>query len=182
MPHGSVALEAGGTNAIGRMLGLLGDEWNLLIVQQSRVLTGAEILVHRDGEYLPTARGRSLWPLLMLIWDWERTWVPDHAGLLPAMGHNSCGHSFSPILRCTSCQRPATPKNVDLTQRPFFGVLLIAIQWAHRWFATPDGPAVVARHTDCGQPLTAELACAQCDRRLIGTEVTVSPETGSGSP
>jgi len=85
VPHGSVALEAGGTNAIGRMLGLLGDEWNLLIVQQSRVLTGAEILVHRDGEYLPTARGRSLWPLLMLIWDWGA-----HLGARPrrsAPGH-----------------------------------------------------------------------------------------------
>jgi len=314
VPHGSVALEAGGTNAIGRMLGLLGDEWNLLIVQQSvlgarryshfaarlpishavlanrlRVLTGAELLVHRDGEYLPTARGRSMWPLLMLIWEWERTWVSDHAGLLPAMCHSSCGHRFSPVLRCASCQRPASPENVELTLGPsgawersvpvastrrrsdgqsasfaaargaglfpetmsvlgnrwaaalllasflglarftdfqtqlgppptllaerlktfadigvlcgpdttktqrgdylltdkgraFFGVLLAAVQWAHRWFAAPDGPAVVARHTDCGRALTAELACDQCGSRLIGTDVIVSPAAESESP
>ena len=28
-------LERDGANAIGRMLGLLGDEWNLVIIQQS---------------------------------------------------------------------------------------------------------------------------------------------------
>jgi len=28
-------LPAGGTNAVGRMLGLLGDEWTLLILQQA---------------------------------------------------------------------------------------------------------------------------------------------------
>nr|WP_313673025.1 winged helix-turn-helix transcriptional regulator [Mycolicibacterium sp.] len=310
MRHPPAALHAGGTNAIGRMLGLLGDEWNLLIIQQSvlgarryghfaarlpishavltnrlRVLTGAELLAHRDGEYLPTARSRSLWPMLMLIWEWERTWVPDHAGLLPAMCHARCGQGFSPVLRCGSCQRPATPENVDLTLGPsgarersapvastrrraegqpaagqaglfpetmsvlgnrwaaalllasflgttrftdfqsqlgipptllaerlktfgdigvlrgppttktqrgvylltdkgraFFGVLLTAVQWAHRWFATPDGPAVVTRHTDCGRPLTAELACGRCGRRLIGAEVTVRPAEGSESP
>jgi DNA-binding HxlR family transcriptional regulator len=305
VPHASAALAAGDTNSIGRMLGLLGDEWNLLIVQQSvlgarryshfaarlpishavlahrlRVLTGEELLLHCDGEYLPTPRSRSLWPLLMLILEWERTWVPDHAGLLPAMGHTSCGHRFSPVLRCASCRRPATPENVELALGPsgawersvpaastrrraeghtaarraglfpetmcvlgnrwaaalliaaflgatrftdfqsqlsappsllterlktfvdigvlcppqrgvyrltdkgraFLGVLLAAIQWAQRWFRTPDGPAIVARHTDCGQPLSVELACGRCGSRLTGAEVTVSPAEGSESP
>ena len=28
-------------------------------------------------EYLTTARSRSLWPVLVSIWEWERRWVPD---------------------------------------------------------------------------------------------------------
>ena len=38
------ALERGGANAIGRMLGLLGDEWNLVIIQQA--LMGASRYSH----------------------------------------------------------------------------------------------------------------------------------------
>src|ERR1700684_4285676 len=39
-------LSAGGTNAVGRILGLLGDEWTLLIIQQA--LLGAT----RYGEFM----------------------------------------------------------------------------------------------------------------------------------
>ena len=92
-------MEPGDTNAIGRMLGLLGDEWTLLILQQSlmgadryshfttalpvsnsvltkrlRLLVDEGLLARRKNRYLPTARSRSLWPLLLLIWEWERTW------------------------------------------------------------------------------------------------------------
>ena len=99
-------------NAVARMLGLLGDEWTLLVLQQAlmgatrygdfqsrlpishavlssrlRSLTESELLERRvyqtnppRSEYLTTARSRSLWPMLVSIWDWERLWVPDHAG------------------------------------------------------------------------------------------------------
>ena len=39
-------------------------------------------------EYLPTRRSRSLWPVLLCIWEWERTWVATHTGPLPAMPHD----------------------------------------------------------------------------------------------
>lgn len=139
-------LAAGGTNAVGRMLGLLGDEWNLLIIQQAvmgatryghflsrlpisnavlsnrlRMLTDESLLVRTDGGYLPTERSRSLWPLLMLIWEWERTWVPDRADRLPAMGHSDCGQLFSPVLRCSACHAEACIDTVDLTLGPSGG-------------------------------------------------------------
>lgn len=135
--------DAGPANAIGRMLGLLADEWNLLIIQQAvlgatrygdftarlpishgvltsrlRVLTGETLLVRQDGGYLPTARSRSLWPLLLLIWEWERTWVPDHAEELPAMRHRRCGHRFTPVLRCSACAQPVAVDTVDLVLGP----------------------------------------------------------------
>ena len=101
-PNRITKLDPGGVNAIGRMLGLLGDEWNLLILQQAlmgagryrqfierlpisnavlagrlRVLTDAGLLDRpphpasgERAEYLPTARSRSLWPVLLCILEW----------------------------------------------------------------------------------------------------------------
>ena len=103
------------------MLGLLGDEWTLLVVQQAlmgatryaefkarlpisnsvltrrlQTLTTEGLLDRRAyqtnpprSEYVVTARGRSLWPVLVSIWEWERHWVPDHAERLPGMRHTS---------------------------------------------------------------------------------------------
>jgi DNA-binding HxlR family transcriptional regulator len=142
-PDTPTALPAGGANAIGRMLGLLGDEWNLLIIQQAvlgatryshfaarlpisnavltnrlRTLAAEGLLTQADGGYLPTARSRSLWPMLLLIWEWERTWVPEHADRLPDMHHNRCGQSFSPVLRCTDCGQPIGPVSAELSLGP----------------------------------------------------------------
>lgn len=302
------ALEPGGTNAIGRMLRLLGDEWNLLIVQQAvlgatrfgrfaarlpisnavltnrlRTLVGEGLLDHRDGAYLPTPRSRSLWPLLLLIWGWERTWVPEHADRLPDMSHEACGRRFSPVLRCSCCGQPVSLGDVEISAGPsgtwersiptaatrrrsdsqaacpddrqaglfaetmavlgnrwaaallvaaflgtrrftdfqsqlgappsllterlqtfceigvlqsdpagcyqlsdkgraFFPILLMAMQWAQRWFHAPDGPAVVVTHRDCGSPLTGELACDGCGERLTGALVAVTSAAVSGIP
>src|SRR4051794_29177645 len=122
-------------NAVARMLGLLGDEWTLLVIQQA--LLGAtryaefkaglpishSVLTRRlqsltcDGlldrrvyqtnptrsEYLATPRSRSLWPVLLSIWAWERRWVPGQADRLPGMRHQACGAEFAPALICRAC-------------------------------------------------------------------------------
>ncbi|MHA3019487.1 winged helix-turn-helix transcriptional regulator [Mycobacterium sp. BMJ-28] len=125
-------------NAVGRMLGLLGDEWTLLIVQQAAlgatrysqfavrlpishaVLTARLDRLTRDGlleraayrdnryEYLLTPRGRSLWPVLVAIWEWERRWVSGQ--VLPEMRHGLCGNAFSPTLTCDGCGGHTTEK------------------------------------------------------------------------
>ena len=126
------------------MLGLLGDEWTLLVIQQALMgatrygefqarlpishsvlssrlqsLTRDGLLERRDyqtnpprAEYLTTPRSRSLWPVLVSIWDWERHWVPDHAGTLPAMRHTACGGDFAPQLTCRSCGEAVSEKDV----------------------------------------------------------------------
>lgn len=305
------ALVSGDTNAIGRMLGVLGDEWSLLIIQQSvmgatryshftarlpishavltsrlRTLTDQGLLIHAGGGYLPTARSRSLWPLLLLIWEWERNWVPQHADQLPDMRHQQCGLMFSPVLRCTHCQRPAGPDTVALAVGPsgswgrsapasatrrrsksqsaqrqaglfsdtmtvlgnrwaaallvamflgasrfsglqsqlgappsllagrlqtfcdigvlrwdrstdggeraaylltekgraFFPILVTAVQWAQRWFAAPEGPAIAMLHRDCGAPFSGVLACDQCGDELTGAQVMVTAAAVSEIP
>ena len=139
-------LEPGGANAIGRMLGLLGDEWNLLIIQQAlmgasryghftarlpvsnsvlttrlRMLVDEGLLSRRATGYLPTARSRSLWPILVLIWEWERSWVAEHRERLPAMRHQRCDELFSPLLRCAACGAAINGDDVDLFLGPSGG-------------------------------------------------------------
>lgn len=284
-----------GVNAVGRMLGVLGDEWTLLILQQallgttrygdfaerlpiSHAVLTARLAAMTDGglferreycdrptryDYSPTARGRSLWPVLTSIWEWERRWA-DHAESLPGMSHRGCGSSFTPVVTCGACAQAVTEKDLAaawgpsgswprsmpagstrrrsvtsraglfpetmsilgnrwsfallvaafvgtsrftdfvgqlgappgsladrlqiltaggvlessggrylLTEkgRAVFPVLITALQWAQRWFGAPEGPAVLLRHTLCGNAFDAVLACDQCAEPLRGADV-----------
>ncbi len=145
------ALEPGGPNAIGRMLGLLGDEWTLLLVRESlqgatkfsdfarlpisnAVLTARLRSLVRDGllrrevyqehplraQYLPTPECRRLWPVLLSIWHWERTWV-DHADALPLMRHTDCGADFAPVLVCAHCRAPVQVADIEARWGPSGG-------------------------------------------------------------
>lgn len=135
-------------NAVARMLGVLGDEWSLLIIQQTllgatryghfvdalpvshavlsgrlRVLVSEELLGRREYQsrpsrvdYTATPKSRSLWPMLTSIWEWERSWVPDHPRPLPAMRHTTCGSLFAPRLTCRSCEAAVTSEKELVAQ------------------------------------------------------------------
>jgi DNA-binding HxlR family transcriptional regulator len=126
------------------MLGALGDEWTLLVIQQAllgaarfgdfrtrlpisnAVLAGRLRALTRDGllakqdyqtnppraEYVTTARSRALWPVLLSIWDWERRWVNEHSGELPAMHHIACDAEFVPQMACRRCGDTVSEKDV----------------------------------------------------------------------
>ncbi|ULE35701.1 winged helix-turn-helix transcriptional regulator [Mycobacterium sp. IDR2000157661] len=126
------------------MLGVLGDEWTLLVVQQAllgarrfgefksrlpisnsvltsrlRSLTEEGLFERREYqaspqrfEYAITTRGRSLWPMLLCIWDWELRWVPDHVQELPRMHHDLCGDVFTPLVTCRSCDAVVDEKEI----------------------------------------------------------------------
>lgn len=64
------------------------------------------------AEYLTTARSRSLWPMLLSIWEWEARWVADHTEALPRMRHTGCGGYFAPQLTCRACGAAADEKDV----------------------------------------------------------------------
>lgn len=128
-------------NAIGATLGLLGDEWSLLVVQQTqlgvrrfsdlqeRLAIGPTVLSARlaalvDGGVLQkvpdggrqayelTPAGRDLWALLLCIWAWEQRWVQGEA--LPVMEHRDCGAAFRPGLCCAACGRAAAWEDVSI--------------------------------------------------------------------
>lgn len=147
---GPTELAAGEPNAVSRMLGLLGDEWSLLLVQQAllgatryneflarlpishavltarlRALTDEALfdqVEYQDNpprtEYRLTARGQSLWTVMLCIWEWERRWVPEHVDALPAMRHSGCGALFSPLLTCRDCSAPTADADVVVRWGP----------------------------------------------------------------
>lgn len=114
-------------NALGSALAVVGDEWNLLLVQQaflgrrrysefqaalgigptvlSQRLSGlVEVgVLERAGRegYALTRCGAGLWPVLLSIWAWEQEWVQGEA--LPTMRHLECGQVFVPDLACAAC-------------------------------------------------------------------------------
>ncbi|MBJ7338713.1 winged helix-turn-helix transcriptional regulator [Mycolicibacterium sp.] len=55
--------------------------------------------------------------------------------------------------------------------RAVFGILITALQWAQRSFESPEGPAVLLRHTLCGNAFDAVLTCDQCAGTLRGADV-----------
>ena len=67
----------------------------------------------------------------------------------------------------------STDNRYRLTEkgRALFPVLITALQWAQRWFDTPEGPAVLLTHTACSRRFAAVLTCDQCTRPLRGTQV-----------
>jgi DNA-binding HxlR family transcriptional regulator len=92
---------------------------NSVLTRRLRVLTRDGLLTRRSYqtnpprfEYLVTARSRSLWPVLLSIWEWERRWVPDRAERLPGMRHLDCGADFAPLLTCRSCGDTVSEKDV----------------------------------------------------------------------
>lgn len=221
-------------------------------------------------EYLLSARGRQVWPILTSMWAWERTWVNDEEVDLPRMRHRTCGEFIDPVLTCNSClavirwrdvegkigpsgdwsrnlqttarrqrsrndKRPsevinetmelignrwsiailgasflgvtrfsdfqkrlsASPtiiadrlsafadlgvlQQVPTAERAdwmeyrltakglaFMPVVLLVIQWGHRWFRAPDGPALVMHHVPCGSELQVILTCSGCHEPLRG--------------
>lgn len=72
-------------------------------------------------EYLTTPRGRTLWPVLVSIWEWERHWVPEHRAPLPKMRHLGCGADFTPVLACGSCGAPTASGEVTAAWGPSGG-------------------------------------------------------------
>jgi DNA-binding HxlR family transcriptional regulator len=61
-------------------------------------------------EYLLTAKGRALGPVVAALRDWGSTWTegPDQTKIV----HSSCGHPVSVRLYCLDCDRQITGAEV----------------------------------------------------------------------
>ncbi|TWP38686.1 helix-turn-helix transcriptional regulator [Leekyejoonella antrihumi] len=135
---------------MARALGLLGNEWTVLILQRAllgttrysgflhelpisnsvltsrlNTLVDEGLLEHRiyqrnpiRAEYRLTDRGRSVWSILLAIWDWERTWVSHQDETLPTMSHTPCGCDFRPVLACTACDKAVAVQDVSTSWGP----------------------------------------------------------------
>ncbi len=85
--------------------------------------------------------------------------------------------TFRDIGVLTQTPNPQRPDWVTyhLTEkgRAFFPVLATVIEWAHRWFQAPEGPALRLTHTPCRRAFHPRLLCSECGDRLRGSSVQV---------
>jgi DNA-binding HxlR family transcriptional regulator len=137
-------LSAGGTNAVGRILGLLGDEWTLLIIQQA--LLGAT----RYGEFierLPISNSVLTNRLRALTQD----------GLL---------------LRTTYRTRPVRAEYlISQRGRALWPVLLSIWEWERRWVPQHVHRLPAMRHTVCDSDFAPMLTCRSCGEVVTEKEV-----------
>ncbi|HEY1840246.1 MAG TPA: helix-turn-helix domain-containing protein [Mycobacterium sp.] len=137
-------LSPGGTNAVGRILGLLGDEWTLLIIQQA--LLGAT----RYGEFMARL------PISNSVL----------ANRLRALTDNGL------LIRATYQTRPVRAEYL-ITQRgrAFWPVLLSIWEWERRWVPDHVHRLPGMHHTLCDNDFAPTLACRSCGETVTEKEV-----------
>lgn len=79
-------------------------------------LVDAGVLERREHtsihvEYWLTASGLDVWRVLVAMWAWERRWVETSRRTQPAPVHSTCGQTTHPVLVCSACARPTTPRD-----------------------------------------------------------------------
>jgi DNA-binding HxlR family transcriptional regulator len=67
-----------------------------------------------------------------------------------------------------------TSKGLDL-----YPVLVSLMQWGDQYAAGPDGPPVLLRHRDCGQPVRLQLSCQAGHTLESARDVTAQPGPGA---
>jgi DNA-binding HxlR family transcriptional regulator len=67
-----------------------------------------------------------------------------------------------------------TEKGLDL-----YPVLVALMAWGDKYAVSPEGPQVLLRHRDCGEPVQLQLACEAGHVLGSAREVTVVPGPGA---
>jgi DNA-binding HxlR family transcriptional regulator len=133
---------------VARVLELLGERWTLLIVRDcftgiSRFgdfidhlglprgvlttrlekLVAAGILRKKKcasgrHEYLLTARGVTLWPMLYSLAAWGDTHLAPAGGRRRLFSHSVCGQQLSAVGACPHCKIAPAPSDVVISNGP----------------------------------------------------------------
>ena len=88
-------------------------------------------------------------------------------GLLRKVPYQEAGQRSRDEYRLTS-------KGLDL-----YPVLVALMQWGDRYEVGPDGPPVLLRHRDCGEPVHLQLACRAGHVLESPREITPVPGPGA---
>ena len=85
----------------------------------NRVLDRVAYTAHPPRfEYRLTRRGQQMWPILLAMWSWERSWVHDTAHPLPKVQHTRCGQVFEPVMVCAACGEASALRDVRAEMGP----------------------------------------------------------------
>lgn len=145
-PGTPTILRAGGPNAIGQMLGLLGDEWSLLIVREAS--KGA---VHY-GHF----RARMPISSYMLT---NRLRVLVRNGLLTRRHHPAVRSRTEYLL---------TPRS-----RSLWSVLFLMWVWERDWVTEHRDSMNEVHHVGCGRPFSPLLRCRECGAAVTDSDVSL---------
>jgi DNA-binding HxlR family transcriptional regulator len=69
-------------------------------------------------EYILTQKGLDLHPVMMAILHWGDIHMVDERGRPLLHEHKLCGKMFDPVLTCSECGEPLSPKEVHLHLGP----------------------------------------------------------------
>ena len=100
----------------------LGMSESVLAARLKEMVAGGllEQVAYKNGrtrhEYRLTSRAAELWPMLVAIWSWERTWV-ERAEPLPDLIHRVCGARTDVVLGCATCDTALVTARETVTER-----------------------------------------------------------------
>ncbi|RAY12970.1 transcriptional regulator [Actinomadura craniellae] len=137
-------MPAGGTNAVGLTLGLIGDEWNLLILRYA--LLG----VRRYGEW------RKALPISHAVLT-RRLSALTEMGVFERVEYQASARRFEYVL---------TRRGRDL-----WPVLLTIWAWESRWVTAHVEQLPRMVHRGCGQEFRPVFGCAACGRAVDPRDV-----------
>jgi DNA-binding HxlR family transcriptional regulator len=69
-------------------------------------------------EYILTQKGLDLYPIMMAIVHWGDVHMVDERGRPLLHEHKLCGNTFDPIMTCSECREPLSPKQVHVHAGP----------------------------------------------------------------
>jgi len=140
--------------SIARTLGVVGEKWTLLVLRE------AFYGVRRfDDFHAALGCARNLLSARL------KTLVEN--GLLEKQAYRDDRGRRRDEYRLTDKGRDLLPAVVAL------------MQWGDRWAADDAGPAVVLRHRDCGEPVSARLSCDAGHAPLGARDVRAVPGPGA---
>lgn len=139
-------LAPGYTNAIGRMLGLLGDEWNLHIIRRALL---AATRYSQFMAQLPISNSVLTNRLQVLV---------DHDLLLRRVHESTRART----------EYLTTPRSQEL-----WTVLLSIWAWERTWDHECAGQLPEPYHQTCGSPFTPVLRCGNCHTAVAATDVSL---------
>src|ERR1700744_1530727 len=143
-PATPTLLSPGGTNAVGRILGLLGDEWTLLIIQQA-VLGATRYVELMAG--LPISNSAL-------------------ASRLRVLTENEL------LVRTVYQTRPVRAEYLITARgRAFWAVVLAIWEWERRWVPDHVDALPAMHHTLCDNDFAPNLTCQSCGEAVTEKEV-----------
>ena len=65
-------------------------------------------------EYGLTAKGLDLYPMVLMMWKWERNWTARHY-LPQSLIHSTCGNEMIPVYQCRECRVELRAQDTDFS-------------------------------------------------------------------